>query len=294
MMQGAGQKLPLTVKKAVKSAFWQCQFLTNRFRALPDFLIVGAQKAGTTSLFDYLRQHPRISPSLTKEVHFFDGGLQPGVDTYERGLAWYRAHFPMAGSRREDLRIFEATPLYLFNPLVPRRIHDLRQDMRIIAILRDPVDRAISHYFHSRRHGAEPLAIMEALQQEESRLAPAMQRQDYKDLAFIHFSYKRRGRYLEQIERYLEVFDRSQLLVLSAEALLRDPGPQLREVFDFLRIDRDVGIGDLRPRHVGGDRKDLDPAVYEYLDDYFQPHNQSLYASLGRDFGWGGARRPRP
>src|ERR1041384_7789414 len=137
--------------------------LTWEQRALPDFIIIGAQKAGTSSLFFYLAQHPQLVGSFIKEVHFFDGGMKPGIDNFAKGEPWYRAHFPLRKDLGPTHKTFEASPCYIFNPLAPIRIHDLLPDVKIVALLRNPVDRAISQYFQERRRNREPLEITEAL-----------------------------------------------------------------------------------------------------------------------------------
>ena len=98
---------------------------------MPDFIIIGAMKSGTTSLFHYLRQHPSLTPSYKKEVHFFDGGRKPSADNYEKGKSWYQSHFPLKWSVRNDRKTFEASPLYIFNPLAPQRIYELLPDAKL-------------------------------------------------------------------------------------------------------------------------------------------------------------------
>ncbi|MEM9227886.1 MAG: sulfotransferase domain-containing protein, partial [Verrucomicrobiota bacterium] len=160
-------------------------------------VIIGAQKSGTTSLYDYLIEHPQLLPASNKEVHFFDGGLTPELDAFTAGEAWYRAHFPLVSSVQAGQHSLEATPLYLFNPLVAARMHELIPEVKLIAILRNPTERAISHFFHEKRYGREPLSIAEAMAAEEERLKPAWENEDFKDEAFIHLSYKSRGHYAE-------------------------------------------------------------------------------------------------
>jgi hypothetical protein len=180
--------------------FWPYRQATWRRRILPDFIIIGAMKSGTSSLFAYLSQHPQLYPSCKKEVHFFDGGLNPKIDTFEKGQAWYRAHFPLTSKMSIDSKTFEASPLYIFNPLAPKRIFDLVPNVKIIAVLRNPIERAISHYFHEKRKNRESLPIYEALLNEEKRLEPVIKRKDYKNRIFIDYSYKTRGLYKEQLE----------------------------------------------------------------------------------------------
>ncbi|HEV2861904.1 MAG TPA: sulfotransferase domain-containing protein [Pyrinomonadaceae bacterium] len=273
------------VKAAAGELVGRYRRATWRGRPLPDLVIVGAQKAGTSSLFAYLSQHPQLLPSYTKEVHFFDGGLNHKVDDYQKGAAWYRAHFPVRGAGARA-KAFEASPLYMFNPLVPGRMFALMPEVKIVALLRSPTRRAVSHYFHVRRRGQEPLPIYEALRAEESRLAPALGREDYKSDAFIRHSYKSRGLYREQLERFLEYFPRRQLLVLCSEEFFARPEATLGRVFEFVGVDAAFEVPDLRPRNASKEKSEVEPKVYEYLDDYFRPHNKALYELLGEDYGW--------
>jgi len=262
----------------------KCRRLTWRVRPLPDFIVIGAQKSGTSSLFAYLSQHPELTPSFGKGVHFFDGGREVGVDNYRRGEAWYRAQFPIAGNS-PNARAFEASPLYIFHPLVPSRMHKLLPHVKIIALLRNPTERAISHYFHERRKDREPLQIMQALAAEEERLAPILRDEDYGNPSFRSYSYKSRGHYAEQLSRYLACFSREQILVLSSEHLFLQPSETLRAVFEFVDVDPDQEISDLRARNVGS-RSGVGPDVRRYLDEHFSSPNAALYELIGARLGW--------
>jgi hypothetical protein len=255
-------------------------------RALPDFIIIGAMKSGTSSLFTFLSQHPQLRAATRKEVHFFDGGLRPARDNFAKGPDWYREHFPLKREMARGQKAFEASPLYIFNPLVPGRIADLLPSVRMIAILRNPTDRAISHYFHEIRKGRESLPIMDALRAEEERLQPVLETRDYKSSDYIHCSYKSRGRYREQLDRYLESFDKGQLLILGAERFYADPVSSLQDICRFVGVDDDYAPADLRPRNVATNRSQVAPEVYDYLDEYFDGHNRALYELVGEDFGW--------
>ena len=253
---------------------------------LPEVIVLGAQKAGTTSLFGYLEQHPDLYPSVKKEVHYFDGGLSRSKQNYARGPRWYRAHFPLALQLGARQKAFEASPLYLFNPLVPARIHAQIPDARLIAVLRNPTDRAISHYFHAHGRGQDPLPIDEAMRAEEERMADVLRRQDYLSETFMRQSYKARGRYHEQLARYLALFPREQLLVLNSDDLLREPAPTMRGVFAFAGVDPDVPVPDLRRRHVSGNKGDVPAETRAYLDAYFEPHNEALFELIGERYDW--------
>ena len=279
------QKLPHGVKNFTNKFRFYYRYATWRIRPLPDFIIIGTQKAGTTSLHAYLSQHPQFLKPYEKEVHFFDGGLDPSIDNYKKGQAWYRAHFPFRKNGSAS-RVFEASPLYIFNPLVPGRMFNLLPQARIIAILRNPTDRAISHYFHEKQRGYESLPIMEALLEEERRLESAIRLKDYKNYSFIHHSYKSRGHYSEQLERYLKFFPRQQVLILNSEEFFHDQHNILRQVTDFTGVDSDFKVKDSHPRNVAKNKEQVSVEVYKYLNDYFKPHNEALYELLGKDFGW--------
>lgn len=276
---GAGETLIRGIQLQYRQATWH-----NRH--LPHFLIIGAQKAGTESLFFYLAQHPHILRGIRKEVHFFDGGLNPKVDNYAKGEKWYRSNFPLKERKNDRMKTFEASPLYMFNPLAAKRIFKLIPAVKIIALLRNPTERAISHYFHEKRKGREPLSIGRALHEEESRLHRLLQSKDYKNETFIHHSYKHRGLYKDQIQRYLRFFSRNQILILCSEEFFDRPVETLRRVFEFVGVDPSHKIKDLKPKNVASNKSQVDPDVYKYLNDWFFPHNQALYDLVGQRFGW--------
>jgi hypothetical protein len=262
-------------------------------RTLPDFLILGAQKAGTTSLHRYLEQHPAVVPSLLKEVHYFD--LQ-----WWRGERWYRSHFPTTLRRRVGRLLHgrpvlsgEASPYYLPHPLAPQRVRATVPDARLVVLLRDPVARAHSHFHHNRRFGVEDLpTLAEAVEREPQRLAGELERiladERYESFAHRNHSYLLRGVYVEQLRAWLELFPREQLLVLETGELDRDTSGAYGRVLDFL------GLPPWQPpafgRHNPSGSPPLDPALRARLAAWFEPHNRALYQLLGRDLGW---ERPR-
>ena len=278
-------KLPQRIKATRNRLLFYYRYATWRSRPLPDFVIIGTQKSGTTSLHAYLSQHPQCLRPYEKEVHFFDGGLDPVVDNYQKGQAWYRAHFPHR-KNGSDARVFEASPLYIFNPLVPARMFDLLPQAKLVAILRNPTERAISHYFHEKQRGYESLPIMEALAAEEQRLKPAVEAKDYKNYSFIHHSYKRRGHYKEQLERFFKLFPRQQILILTSDDLFRDQNSTLKQVTEFVGASSSFQVKDSRPRNVARNKEQVDVEVYDYLNGYFRPHNEALYELLGTNFNW--------
>lgn len=246
---------------------------------LPSVIVIGAQKASTSSLHRYMKQHPNLSGALGKEVHYFDS------PNYRKGLAWYRSHFaPHADDDKVNLN-YEATPRYIVDPRVPERIHKDLPDVRLIAVLRNPTDRAISHCFHTVRNKQVPGVTLDVFQSEEDRLRDIIANEDYDNEDFAIYSYKLRGHYREQLERYDQFFPKEQMLIMSAKELSKDMQNSMNRIFDFIGV-RHFDIPNTRPHNVGSNRKDVDPKVREYLDDYFKPYNEALFEYLGRELDW--------
>ncbi len=268
---------------------------TSDRRALPDFLITGTKRGGTTSLWNYLIQHPlvpRLFPAWnTKTSHYFE-------ENWHRGEQWYRSHFP-TDRRRQGLerrhgappRVGEAAPLYMFHPLAAGRVHELMPQVRLITLLRDPVERAFSHWKERRTEGKEPLGFAEALAAEEERTAGERERliadPDLFSEAYDWHTYRARGRYLEHLEPWLELFPREQMLILPSESLYRDPPGTYAEVLRFLGLPPH----ELSRYEVFNDRKSspMDEAVRAELTEYYRPHNEALARRLGMTFDWAGA-----
>ena len=196
---------------------------------LPDFLGLGVQKGGTTSLHRMLEQHPGVFLPPVKEVHYFSLNFAAGEQ-------WYRRQF--ADARHEQC-CGEITPYYLFHPEVPKRVHALLPKARLIVLLRDPVDRAISQYFHSCRLGLESLPIEEALAAESERLQAAgavLQPADGRHRSHQEHSYLSRSRYELQLPAWEALYPGEQLLVLRSEDLFNKPAEIWARVLEFLEL----------------------------------------------------------
>jgi hypothetical protein len=244
---------------------------TAQLRQLPDFVIIGTQRGGTTSLYRYLTQHPDIGPSLRKEVHFFDR-------YYEKGMDWYLAHFPMRG---EAPVVGEASPYYLFHPDVPERARRALPHAKFIALLRNPIDRAYSHYHMKVRRGVEPLSFEDAIDKEHERLSST---DDPISMVRRHYSYVERGLYVEQLKRWMSVFPREQFLIIKSEDFYKEPERILHQVLTFLGL-IPWTPANLKAYHLA-EYLGMNPATRKRLGEYFAPYNQQLYALLGRDLGW--------
>ncbi len=269
-----------TIKHWVKDADQVYRGATARFRRLPDFIIVGTQRGGTSSLYSYLSQHPQIQRASRKEIHFFDR-------FYPQGEAWYRRQFPYSGGGKIS---GEATPFYLAHPHAAARIRQMAPHARLIALLRNPVERAISHYYLNIKHGFETLPIEEAMEQEEERLAGEMEQmladERYYSMKYRWLSYKQRGVYVDQIRGFHQHFDLAQLLILRSEDLFVDTAGVLKQVFSFLDVDPVWAPPSLADKNPGHSKDQVPDAVWQSLREYFRPHNQRLYEYLGRDFQW--------
>jgi len=217
-------------------------------------------------------------------VHYFDGGINEKTDVFEKGENWYRANFPLQKSMQNNDLCIDATPMYLYNPLAPARIKALIPNAKVIILLRNPVERAISHYFHVKRHGFEPLSIEQAFANEKERLEKI--NSDYKTPAFRLHSYQSRGDYLPQIQRYQEHFDQKQILILHSDDLFNSPEVTLKKVFKFLTVDASEKINDLKSQNIGNNKTKVSAAVYQKLERHFTSTNERLFKHIKQRFDW--------
>lgn len=264
---------------------------------LPTFLVIGAMKSATTSLTHYLDAHPDVY-CLQDELHFFSR-------YYDQGLDWYREQFAGATTERA---VGESSPPYMYLPHIPALMARDVPDARLVAILRHPVDRAYSHYWHNRTRGMEPLEFAEAVRAEPGRLATADLR------TRLQFAYMDRSRYLPQLERVVQHYPREALHVLLMDDLRDDRVAAVQAVFRFLGVDdtfdppnlgraknrfvtyRFPGVRPAIRRLPGILRKvaarlniryttypPMDPGLRRELVERFREENEALAAWLGRD-----------
>ncbi len=244
---------------------------------------------------NWLLQHPAVSrlfpaPQRIKSPHYFD-------INYWRGPRWYASHFPTRAARHRQERrsgslgvVGEASPYYLFHPAVPERVAVDLPDVRVIVLLREPVSRAYSNYWDRRAFGSEDLDTFEAaIEAEPRRLAEVDEerlRHDprYYSLHHDHHSYLARGRYVEQLARWMPLVPPERMLVLSAERLFRTPAAVFVEVQDFLRLPRhdELELAPFNRRPQPG----ITASTRAELVDYYRPYNDALFELLGTDLGW--------
>ncbi|MDQ6660254.1 MAG: sulfotransferase domain-containing protein [Chloroflexota bacterium] len=266
---------------------------TSSLRLLPDFLVIGTQRGGTTSLYHYLKAHPDIELATTVDTHFFD-------KKYSKGLGWYRGHFPTTlekyAAERLRKRPFvtgEACSSYLFYPHTPARVAKVLPQVKIIVFLRNPVDRAYSQYFHARELGHEKLSFEESIQDELERTArereKILRNENYYSNDYMQRSYLSRGIYLDQLQNWMKFFPREQFLLLKTEDYYSDPASTFKKVLTFLNVpeaEPQVRKKDFKEYKHNTYYTQMDSALRERLGEYFKPHNAHLCEFLGMNFDW--------
>lgn len=282
--------MPTIDKTLLQKAF---RASTNSIRLMPDFIIIGTMRGGTTSLYSYLTNHPNIGPAYMKEVHFFDV-------YYHKGLPWYRAQFPSSVQKyyaehvqKQQFITGEASPYYLFHPHAPKRIARTLPQVKLVVLLRNPVNRAYSHYYHEVAGGHEKLPTFEeAIDREQERISKEAEElagnERYVSYKHRHFSYLSRGIYVDQLKIWMDLFPREQFLILKSEDFYIDPAAIFQQVLEFVNV---PGTG------LNGQKEEykqlnttkppkMNAATRKWLLEYFEPHNARLYEYLGVDFGW--------
>jgi hypothetical protein len=281
---------PPTVKRVVQTVSLAAGALTSAARELPDFLVAGGQRCGTTSMYRALSAHQAVlKPVLHKGVHYFDTG-------YDRGAGWYRAHFPLRATarlveRRTGFRprVFESAPYYLCHPLAAERIARDLPGVRLIILVRDPVERAYSAHAHELARGFETEESFErALELEESRLAGEAEKivadPSYNSHSHQHHAYFDRGRYVDYLERLEKLFGRDRLHVVDSHEFFAEPEPVYDGVLEFLGLPH-RGYPAFE-RHNARRRSPLPETLRTRLMDHFEPYDVRLAEWLGRPPSW--------
>lgn len=266
---------------------------------LPDVLVIGAQRCGTSSLYKYLGTHPLVEPSLRKETEYFSS-------RFDEGEAWYRAHFPLALKMKMGSWIgrvppisFEATPDYLLDPRAAGRAAATLPDAKLIALFRDPVARAYSHYRHNLRLGIESAPFDEALEAETDRIRGEVERiaEDpyYPARAYRRYSYFTRGLYAEQLARWLHQYPRDHVLVVRTEELFGDTERVLNDMFEFVGLPTLGHRSSFRNYSYLSEQADRPSPMPEHCREWlatrFEEPNRTLGNLLGAQFDWNGLPR---
>ncbi|MGJ8652848.1 MAG: sulfotransferase domain-containing protein [Opitutaceae bacterium] len=260
------------IPSIAKSAYLKLREINASQRALPDFLIIGAQKAGTTSLFNYLCQHPQVVGSVPKEIFYL-------CSHPERGERWYRRHFPIRNKLQANNMICgEATPIMLCVEQAPQQAHALIPKARIIAILREPAARAVSHYHHQVRFGHENRPIDEVFSSKNIERWRAGECPDLPQRCYFSWSD-----YATGLELWLAHYPQNQLLVLEAEAMYADTQAIFNQSCDFLGIPRH-DLSNAAAFNAGQPRP-AKPQTFESLKGAFHSQNE-IVRKLGYAMSW--------
>jgi len=278
--------------------------LNRKERLVPSFIIIGAARAGTTSLYAYLNSHPNVLPAAKKETVFFNYA-------YHSNLDWYKMYFPTI-SEREKIKkqkgiqrviTGEATPSYLIDPLVPKRISEMLPNVKLIVLLRNPIERALSHYHHNVFFGIEKLPFDQAIKKEPERINKSFEELKNEEINFnvnsisyffkimrfktknyFNFSYLETGKYYEHLKNWLDMFPKNQLLIIQSEDFFDNTKNIFRQVQDFLDLPY-YDLGHYRP-HWEIKHQPMKDNLRKSLKEYFEPYNSKLYKYLGTDFQW--------
>jgi hypothetical protein len=263
--------------------------LTAGHRMLPSFLIVGGQRCGTTSMYKALIQHPLVmGPVLRKGVHYFDMA-------HDRPLSWYRAHFPLTATAARRSRpdhaavTFESSPYYLYHPLAAARIARDLPDVRLLVLVRDPVERAYSAHSHELARGFEDVAdFATALELEPQRLRGEEERlridPHARSVSFRHHAYVQRGQYVDHLDRLAAEVGRDRIHVIDSHQFFKEPVPVYDGVLDFLGLPQAAAT--TFDQHNARSRSELSDQLRATLSAHFEPYDRELESWLGTTPSW--------
>jgi len=285
--------MPIPIKNTLRSVYYEFlpHFIQLRSQfvegCLPDFYIVGVQKGGTTSLYNYLLQHENIATALRKEIHYFDRN-------YERGIEWYKSHFNEAWKlKTENCNVLtgECTPYYAYHPLASKMIAELTPAAKIIFILREPTARAVSHYKHNVSRGKykNDMTLSRALSIENDILVKETKKMLASDNRYneMHdiYSIRDRGVYVNQILNYRQAFPLENIHVLFAEELFQKPDAVLSDLCGFLKLS-DYSFNIEKIYNKNTQSIEIDENSVSFLKEYYQDHNEQLASLLNRKLPW--------
>ena len=244
--------------------------LTAPLRSLPDALVIGGMRCGSSSLYQWLREHPDVYRTLFKELHFFDFN-------FHRGTNWYRAFYPV---RTSDVLTFDATPSYMAYPSAAWRAREVVPHARLIVLLRNPTERAWSHYRFRRSKGYESRTFAEVI---ASELGSGKKMNIDSVTTAAGLPLVAGGLYADQLRPWFELFGRKNIMVLDSDRMFGDPSATWREVQSFLGL-TPVQIAFVRAN--ASPPGILEPELFTLLDDYYSKPNRDLTELTGQVFRW--------
>jgi hypothetical protein len=287
-MASVRKAVPRPLKQVGRRAYTGLGTTTAPLRLPPSFIMIGAQRCGTTSLFRALMAHPQVvRPAFHKGINYFDLN-------YHRGMRWYRGHFPIAEVARHRTAgrgtpaAFEASGYYLYHPFAIERIASDLPGVKLVVMLRDPVERAFSAYKHEYARGYEWETFEQALGLEDERLVGEIDRMrwdaTYESFPHRHHSYRHRGQYADQLDGVYQHFPGSQVHIIESEAFFAQPGAEYQRLLRFLglhpfesaRFDR----YNTRPGAP------MEARTRKLLEEHYRPYDERLASLLGRAPMW--------
>jgi len=260
-------KIRLNVVKHRLSANW---------RTLPNFLIIGVPRSGTTSLYNYMTEHPLIKSALVKEVQYFSSN-------FEKGLTWYRSNFPLKSS--EFFLTGEASPNYLYHPQAPKRIKEVLPDVKMILLLRNPIDRANSNYWQRVRVKREKRSFEEIVNKEISNKIKSDEEMFSGVKNPLDFEYLSSGIYVHRLKRYYAIFPKEQIKIIPSEEFYADPQKIINSVCDFLNIEK-IQLKKFKKYNFHKKQPKIDNSLREKLSEFYDEYNEQLFKLINKSFSW--------
>lgn len=275
--------------KISSSIFQKYSSLTGFLHVLPDFYIIGAARSGTTSLYDHLIQHPSVHPTIGKELHYFEM-------YYNRSANWYRSCFPYRLNKfyvkkiqNKNFLTGDATPRYIDNPHIPTRIKQLTPNAKFIVLLRNPIERAFSHYNMNIKNGYETLSFEKAIELENDRIKNGydkMLKNGSYSGDYFAYAYLERGKYAEKLKKWFQVFPKKLFVIKNSDDFFTESERTYNEILQFLQLSK-WKLKKYVPQMVGKyQQNEIDPKIKKQLIEYFKPYNEDLYKLLDTNYHW--------
>ena len=260
--------------------------LTSSSRVLPDFIIIGAGRAGTTALYTYLIQHPSIITASTDndepvaDLHFFEYMISDKI-------SWYKSHFPRKS--KNSFVTGEFTSTYMYHKNVPERIFNLIPKIKLIVILRNPIDKAYSTYNQQSHFNEVTSSFEETIKAEFARIDLNKNHIEYTNNNpnfdnYVEYNIIRHGIYFNYLEKWFKIFPKKQIFVVDSNELENFPQQTLNKVFEFLNLSPHE-IPNLAKVNVGK-YSPMTESTRESLIEFYKPHNAKLNNLLGTNFDW--------
>ena len=258
--------------------------ITSTWRVLPDFIIIGTVRSGSTSLYYNICSHPSILPASYDEIGFFDSN-------YHLGMNWYRSMFPLK-SDMERIRsetkyalTGEDTPFYFWKIDAANRIRKILPKIKLITILRNPVQRAYSNYYLGVREGTEKLTFEEAVRKELDTLPEnKILAENIFKFCNVRRSYIAKSLYVYQMKIWFERFSKNRLFVISTEEMSKSPAHTMNQAYEFLGLPKYENTFFEKRKKASYEK--MGDNIRKELEEFFKPHNEELFKLIGKSFDW--------